>query len=81
VTALHPAETHLVERRARVTGTRVALVYSWDADPDQPWETICYGPDDDHPHGGVASHETRALAERFLSHPDEWCEYCMGNLS
>jgi hypothetical protein len=42
-----------------------------DANPDQPWETICCD------HGGVCSHETRKVAEAFLSHPDEWCEDCM----
>lgn len=68
---LYPAETRLTERRCRATGTHVALVYDYDADPTQPWETIC----DDH--GGVCSHETRALAEGWLSHPDEWCEDCM----
>ena len=61
----------LAERRTRSTGTLVQLVYSESADPDQPWETICVD------HGGVCSHETRTLAEQWLSHPDEWCEDCM----
>ena len=71
VTALHSDETTLIERRARATGTLVALVYNYGADPDQPWETICID------HGGVCSHETRSLATAWLSHPDEWCEDCM----
>lgn len=71
---LYEAETVLIERTARKTGTRVLLMYSYDADPDQPWETVCAT------HGGVCSHQTRALATDWLSHPDEWCEYCMGNL-
>lgn len=69
--ARYPAETTLAERVCRATGTRVALVYNLDANPDQPWETICCD------HGGVCSHETRKVAEAFLSHPDEWCEDCM----
>lgn len=68
---LHADETVLLERRARATGTVVLLVYNAGADPDQPWETICVD------HGGVCSHETRALATGWLSHPDEWCEDCM----
>lgn len=72
--ARHPAETILVERKCHATGTVVALMYSYEADPVQPWETVCTD------HGGVCSHETRQVAKAWLSHPDEWCEYCMGNL-
>lgn len=68
---LYPAETTLIERRCRANGTTVLLVYDYDAEPAQPWETICAD------HGGVCSHETRALAEAWLPHPDEWCEDCM----
>ena len=42
-----------------------------DDHPADPWETICAD------HGGVCCHETRAMAERFVSHPEEWCEACM----
>ncbi len=62
----------VIERRNRATGTVVLLVDRGpDDDEDNRWETIC----DDH--GGVCSHETRRLAEGWLSHPDEWCEDCM----
>ncbi len=72
MTGRYPDETVLIERRNRATGTIVQLVYAESADPDQPWETICVD------HGGVCSHETRTLAESWLSHPDEWCEVgCM----
>lgn len=64
----------VLERKARSTGTRVYL-NDRRADegghPAQPWETICED------HGGVCSHETKALALAFLSHPEEWCEDCM----
>ena len=62
----------ILSRKARSTGTRVYLEdRREDGDPDQPWETICQE------HGGVCSHETRATATSFLSHPEEWCEDCM----
>ena len=70
------------ERRARSTGTTIQVVdrgtddferaeareqgYTWNR-----WETICVD------HGTVCSHETRAIAESWASHPDEWCEPCM----
>ena len=53
-------ETTLVERRARATGTLVALRYRTD---DQHWETVCVE------HGGVCSHETRRLAEALAVAP------------
>lgn len=56
-------EREVIRRRARATGTEVVLVYAPSADPDQPWETICVD------HGGVCSHETRKVAEGWLSHP------------
>ena len=68
---LYPAETVLIHRECRESATQVQLVYNYEADPTQPWETICVH------QGGVCSHETRALAESFLSHPSEWCEDCM----
>jgi hypothetical protein len=64
-------DTCLLTRKCRATGTEVALVYNFGGDNIQPWETVCVD------HGGVCSHETRALAESWLSHPDEWCEDCM----
>lgn len=61
------------ERTARSTGTHVYLVDRGGSDGwgDWRWETVC------ETHGGVCSHETRALAESWLSHPEEWCEDCM----
>lgn len=63
----------ITRRRARATGTVVVLVDRGRSEGygDWRWETICAD------HGGVCSHETRALAEAWLSHPDEWCEDCM----
>ena len=61
----------VLERRCRATGTVVYLEFAPEADADQPWQTVCED------HGGVCCHSTRKLAERFLSHPDEWCEDCM----
>lgn len=64
-------EREILRRRCRATGTIVLLLHAPEADPDQPWETVC------DEHGGVCSHETRRVAEGWLSHPDEWCEDCM----
>ena len=69
---LYAPETELLRRRARATGTVVALVYDAAADSEQPWETVCVE------HGGVCSHPTRKLAESHLPYPDGWCEDCMG---
>jgi hypothetical protein len=65
------SERLIQSRKARATGTVVDVVYAPDADPAQPWETICAE------HGGVCSHQTRALAMAWAPHPDEWCEDCM----
>ena len=61
----------VIERTARATKTKVQLVYSPSADPEQPWETVCVT------HGGVCSHETRKVAESWMPLPNEWCEDCM----
>lgn len=67
----------VIERHARSTGTLVQLndrgpyTNCSEYEPEHRWETICV------PHGGVCSHETRRLAEGWLSHPEEWCEDCM----
>jgi hypothetical protein len=59
------SERVVIRRKARATGTYVVLVDRGADDfEDQRWETIC-------------AHETRALAEGWLSHPNEWCEDCM----
>jgi hypothetical protein len=65
------------ERRSRTTGTIVQIVDnrdgSFDSDAEgNPWYTVCVD------HGGVCSHITRRLAERFAPVPDEWCPDCQG---
>lgn len=63
----------VIERRARSTGTVVALYrQTFECDPDLPWETLCVD------HGGIVCHETRRTAEGWLSHPEEWCPVCKG---
>lgn len=62
--------TVVQERRNRQTGT---VVQVWDRgvdEPDQRWETICVD------HGGVCSHDTRALAMGWAAEPLMWCEDC-----
>lgn len=62
----------VVTERTTRAGRRVLLLdRGSNDDGGGRWETICVD------HGGVCSHETRWLAARFLSHPDEWCEDCM----
>ena len=63
----------VLEQRVRSTGTTVLLNDRCGSEcwGDWRWETICVD------HGTVCSHETRALATDFLSHPEEWCEDCM----
>lgn len=57
--------------RSRQTGTVVLLVdRGSDDDGGGRWETVC------DEHGGVCSHETRALAQSFVPVPAEWCEDC-----
>lgn len=64
-------ETILVlERRARSTKTVVQL---WRDLDDMPWMTVCAD------HGGCVGHDTRKLAEGWLSHPEEWCPTCRGD--
>lgn len=60
---------------ARSTGTLVGLYEAQGAGLDVssgPWVTVC------ETHGGLVHHDTRALAESHLSHPDEWCPVCQG---
>jgi len=61
-------------RKARSTKTHVGLYRSDEAgiesDPEYPWSTVCVE------HGGVVCHHTRAAAETFLSHPEDWCPTC-----
>ncbi len=60
----------LVQSRvARSTGFRVDVIDGRDR--GEGWETICCE------HGGVCSHDSRALAVSFAACPEEWCEDCM----
>jgi hypothetical protein len=68
----------VLSRRCRATNTTVTLYDA--ADPagdmdseDGRWWTVCEN------HGYLVAHLTRAAAEAHLSHPDEWCEVCLGN--
>lgn len=64
----------VIQRRARSTGTKVLLVAPGiEADESEGWLTICEA------HAHVISHETRRLAESWMSHPEDWCEECMKN--
>lgn len=64
-------------RRARVTGTQVSLYDGDESGMDTDggrWSTVC------EPHGGIVNHTTYALALEWLSHPDEWCPTCRGEV-
>lgn len=62
------------ETRSRQTRTVVQVIDnrdgSFDSDDPNAWFTLCVD------HGGVCSHETRALAESFAPVPVEWCPTC-----
>lgn len=64
----------VAERRVRQTGTVVQVIDNRDGDfdGDDPngWFNLCVD------HGGVVSHETRALAMDFMPVPREWCPTC-----
>ena len=60
---------------ARATGTLIILVdgekQGLDTDNGrQRWYLICED------HGGICSHETRAIAEEWMSEPNGWCFGC-----
>jgi hypothetical protein len=55
--------------RARSTGTVIEVLDR--RDDGEGWETICVD------HGGVCTHDTRALAVSFASAPEEWCPTCI----
>lgn len=64
----------VARRRARITGTEVALYApGTQVDAVEGWMTLC------EPHGCNAMHLTRKDAESWLSHPDQWCATCMGD--
>jgi hypothetical protein len=60
--------------KSRQTGTTVEIVDNrdgnFDADDPNGWFTVCVE------HGGVCSHETRAIAASFAPVPREWCPTC-----
>lgn len=60
-----------IKRKCRETGHFVILAAPGiEADVDEGWLTIC------DKHSSVCSHETRKLAEGWLSHPLHWCGGC-----
>jgi hypothetical protein len=62
-----------IKRKCRETGTYVILAAPGvELAAEEGWVTICDA------HGGCVCHETRALAEQWLSHPKEWCPQCQG---
>jgi hypothetical protein len=65
-------DSAVLRRKARSTGTEVALYLEGKDHLDGKWSTIC------ETHGGVVHHETRDNALASLSHPELWCPYCMG---
>ena len=63
----------VLERKTR-SGRRVYLDHGGiETDPEWSWTTVCED------HGHLVSHRTRRTAMIHLSHPEEWCEVCMGN--
>ena len=66
---LNPDER--IRRKARSTGTTVGLVDCGKDHPDGPWTIVCED------HRGCMHHQTRKLAEGWLSHPEDWCPDCM----
>ena len=63
----------VARRKARSTGTTVSLFVPGAQSSDEGWMTLCED------HGGCIMHVTRRDAEGWLSHPEEWCPYCMGD--
>jgi hypothetical protein len=61
-----------LRRKARSTGTVVALIFYGKDHSDGPWMTLCED------HAGCVHHDTRKLAEGWLSHPEDWCPGCKG---
>lgn len=66
-----------VSRKCRKTGTVVTLydgksTADFDTDAGR-WQTVCED------HGHIIAHENYQTALSWLSHPDEWCDVCMGN--
>jgi hypothetical protein len=59
-------------RRSRQTGTLVEVIDDRDGSfgSGGSWATVCVD------HGGICSHDTRALALDFAPVPNEWCPTC-----
>lgn len=65
----------VIRTKSRATGTHVLLGRAEDlgmTPDDGAWVTIC------EEHGGIVSHETRALAAGWTPVPDQWCPVCQG---
>ena len=64
--------TYWKKRKSRKTGmTVIVSAPGVEAVEEEGWLTIC------DEHGGVCSHKTRRLAEKFAPRSDEWCCYCI----
>lgn len=64
-------------RFARSTGTLVGLYEAEPAGLDTEsgkWATVC------ETHGSILCHQTRSVAQSHLSHPEDWCPYCQGDV-
>lgn len=73
--AVQAAAGMRVTRKARTTGTQVSLYDGKAAGMDTysgRWQTACEN------HGTIISHKKYGIALSHLSHPEEWCEDCMG---
>lgn len=66
-----------LSRKARTTKTIVTLYDGLQSGDDVSdgyrWQTVC------EPHACIIAHNTFEKAASHLSHPEEWCEVCMGN--
>lgn len=56
-------------RRGHIVGLYRSDEAGLDVDAG-PWTTVCED------HAGLVGHETRAVAESYLSHPEDWCPGC-----
>lgn len=57
-------------KRARSTGTKVALYREGEAGEDTKWATVCED------HGGIVYHYNKVDALSELLHPERWCPDC-----
>lgn len=65
----------VLSRKCRATGTTVTLYKSAPAGLPGKWCTVCEN------HGTILEHDSRKLASSALSHPDDWCSECAGEVA